>query len=297
MFYAASLLPALLMWEYAAIKVNFRLDRAARKRLFRVGMVVALAAILLEMPIAPLVARLHLGPLGGIAVKTVLVGLIEEGIDYTGLVFLADRRQMAEIGPAAAIPLATGVALGFAVLENILYLLSAAAHGTELAVAVMRAFTAIPGHALDGMAMGAFYCLAWQSRRGVDTRALMAALLVPVAMHAAYDFTAFANALPGHPRWAAYGFPFLLLGEGLLTAALVARAQQSPAAMHGRVSASDLSGRRAITMGLIFLLLGNALIYLAIRSSYTAQITAIAAVPMVLGVDLGLTGLRRQSEA
>ena len=296
MFYAASLLPALLMWEYAAVKVNFRLDRTSRKRLFRVGMVVALAAVLVELPIAPLVARLHLGPLGGLAVKAVLVGLIEESIDYAGLVYLADRRQMAEIGPAAAIPLATGVALGFAVLENVLYLIGAAAHGTELTVAIMRAFTAIPEHALDGMAMGAFYCLAWQSRRGVDERALIAALLVPVAMHAAYDFTVLASALPDHPRWATYGFPFLLLGEGLLTAALVAVAQ-GPAAIHGRVSASDLYGRRAITMGLIFLLLGNALIYLALRSSYPARITAIAAAPMVLGIDLGLTGLKRRSEA
>jgi protease PrsW len=297
MFYALSVLPALLMWEYAAVKVNFRLDRTSRRRLFRVGMVVALGAIVLEMPISLIVAGLRLGPLGSQAVKAVLVGLIEEGVDYAGLVYLADRRQMGAIGPAAAIPLATGIALGFAVLENIGYLIGAAAHGSELAVGVLRAFTAIPEHALDGMAMGAFYCLAWQSRRGVDRRALAAALLVPVVMHAAYDFTAMSTALPGHPRWATYGFPFLLLAEGLLTAALVAIAQHGPAAISSRVSASDLEGRRAITMGLIFLVLGNGLIYLALRSSYPAQVTAIAAAPMVLGFDLGLLGLKRRSEA
>ena len=297
MVYALSLLPALLMWEYAAVKVNFRLDPASRRRLFRVGMVVALAALLLELPITPLVAGLHLSLLGGIATKATLVALIEEGVDYAGLILLADRRQMAEIGPAAAIPLATGIALGFAVLENVIYLIGAATHGTELAVAVMRAFTAIPAHALNGMAMGAFYCLAWQSRRGIDDRALIAALLVPVAMHAAYDFTAMSLALPAHPRWAAYGFPFMLLCEGLLTAALVALSQQGPAAIHGQVGTPDLAGGRAITMGLIFLVLGNVLIYLALRSSYPAQVTAIAAAPMVLGFDLGITGLRRRSEA
>ena len=145
--------------------------------------------------------------------------------------------------------------------------------------------------------MGAFYCLAWQSRRGVDRRALATALLVPVAMHAAYDLTAMSMALPGHPRWATYGFNFLLVSEWLLTAAPVAIAAQGPAAISTRVRASDLEGRRAITMGLILLVLGNALIYLALRSSYPAQVTAIAAAPMGLGFDLGLLGLKRRSEA
>jgi len=297
MVYALSLLPALLMWEYAAVKVNFRLDRASRRWLFPVGMVVALAALVLELAIAPLVAGLHLAPLGGIATKAIVVALIEEGVDFAGLMLLANRRPMAKIGPAAAIPLATGIALGFAVLENVFYLNDAAAHGTELTVAVMRAFTAIPSHALNGMAMGALFCLARQSRRGIDDRALIAALLVPVAMHATYDFTAMTLALPGHPHWAMYGFPFMLLFEGLLGTALVALSQQGSAAVFGQADTPDLAGDRAITMGLIFLVFGSVLICLALRAAYPATVMAIAAAPMVLGFDLGIIGLRRRSEA
>ncbi len=296
MNYLLSLVPALLMWEYVSVKVNVRLDRKTRKRLFRIGFLTALGAGLLEYPIAGAVAPLAGAPLAGLAVKALLVGVIEEGVNFVGMLFLADRKQISAIGPAAAIPLATGVALGFALFENVFYLGVAALHGTEMSTALLRAFTAIPGHALDGMAMGAFYCLAWQSPRRFDMAAALAAWIVPAVMHAGYDFTAFAMALPDQARWASYLFPFVLLTEGLLTAALVSAALRS-VTWAGATDAPDQIGTRAVMMAVVLLLGGNGLLYLAVRAAHPAMFAAIAVAPLVLGVDLALVGMRRRALA
>ena len=293
MNYVLSLLPALLMWEYVSVKVNFRLDRKTRKRLFRVGFLTALAALLLEFPVPGFVQGLPLAPVPGLAVKALLVGVIEEGVDFVGLLFLADRDQIATFGPAAAIPLAAGIGLGFAVLENMFYLGAAALHGQMATVSVLRAFTAIPEHAFDGMVMGAFFCIARQSRRGLDMNAAVLAWVVPALMHAAYDFTAFAESTT---VWAVWVFQILLLGEGLLTAALVGAAPGAEA----RISAAEISdeyGMRALVMSGLLLLFGNGLLYLATRAPQPMEIAAIAVAPMVLGVDLALVGLRRRSLA
>jgi hypothetical protein len=42
-------LPALFMWEFAAIKVNFRLPKPLRKRLFKIGSRFAILAIIIEL--------------------------------------------------------------------------------------------------------------------------------------------------------------------------------------------------------------------------------------------------------
>jgi len=84
---------------------------------------------------------------------------------------------------------AVAVSLGFALLENITYVFS---YG--LGVALIRAFTAIPGHACFGIFMGSWYGQArLYERRGLpeqSRRCLRLALLIPVLLHGTYDFIA-----------------------------------------------------------------------------------------------------------
>lgn len=71
--------------------------------------------------------------------------------------------------------------LGFATLENLLYV---AEGGVE--IAIVRAFTAVPGHALLGVIMGFYFGLAHfeaHRRRGL----LLAAYLSPVVFHGLYN--------------------------------------------------------------------------------------------------------------
>ena len=81
------------------------------------------------------------------------------------------------------------VALGFALWENISYVLN-----FGFPTAVVRAFTAIPGHASFGVFMGIFYSAAKMYEIYGDgiasSRYRVLALVVPILLHGLYDYIA-----------------------------------------------------------------------------------------------------------
>ncbi len=81
------------------------------------------------------------------------------------------------------------VSLGFALWENIGYV---AAYG--MSTALIRAVTAIPGHACFGVFMGTWYGMAKRREAAGDLpgskRMRTRALLIPALLHGFYDFTA-----------------------------------------------------------------------------------------------------------
>lgn len=114
------------------------------------------------------------------------VALIEEGCKYFFL------KKYTWTHPAFdyrfdAIVYSVCVSMGFAVIENILYVLE---HGLE--VGIMRAFTSIPGHGMFAIYMGCFYGIAKLYENNGYTSAtnssLTKALWVPVMLHGFYDF-------------------------------------------------------------------------------------------------------------
>ena len=84
---------------------------------------------------------------------------------------------------------ATVVSLGFALWENISYVLS---YG--FATALVRAVTAIPGHACFGVFMGIFYGIAKKyERMGKKSSSKffrVLSFIVPALLHGTYDFIA-----------------------------------------------------------------------------------------------------------
>jgi protease PrsW len=74
------------------------------------------------------------------------------------------------------------VSLGFAGIENILYVIQ---HGEN--VAYIRAITAVPAHAIFGITMGFYFGLAKFYRKNRLTF-LFKAFLFPVILHGIYDF-------------------------------------------------------------------------------------------------------------
>ncbi len=76
------------------------------------------------------------------------------------------------------------LSLGFAAVENLLYLID---HAEQLMqVGVARALFAIPGHFCDGVLMGYYYSLAAFVARGRIRRRLLT-FLAPVLAHGLYD--------------------------------------------------------------------------------------------------------------
>ena len=117
----------------------------------------------------------------------IIVGLVEEGAKFLVVRFYAYHRPEFD-EPYDGIMYSVMAALGFATLENILYIFSNGA-GTG----VMRALLAMPSHAFDGVLMGYFLGeakFARSDRVGNWLSALGFGLAV--LAHGLYDFIVFA---------------------------------------------------------------------------------------------------------
>lgn len=81
------------------------------------------------------------------------------------------------------------VSLGFALWENISYVMM---YG--FGTAIVRAITAIPGHACFGVFMGIFYGIAkrldYRGNNGLSKLCRILAVVVPALLHGAYDYIA-----------------------------------------------------------------------------------------------------------
>lgn len=95
----------------------------------------------------------------------------------------------------------TFASLGFAVVENILYVISFAgqegmSYGFE--IGLRRGLISIPGHASFGIMMGFFlgYAKLWKVRRnsGKTTLYMILSLVVPILLHTVYDSLLMYNA-------------------------------------------------------------------------------------------------------
>ena len=118
----------------------------------------------------------------------VIVALSEEGAKYL-LLRLFSWKNAEFNCQYDGVVYAVFVSLGFALWENISYVLS---YG--FSTAILRAFTAIPGHACFGVFMGLFYGRARREKNlghdGAAKALNVFAVLVPALLHGAYDYIA-----------------------------------------------------------------------------------------------------------
>ena len=89
------------------------------------------------------------------------------------------------------------VSLGFATLENIVYVLQGGAR-----TAFVRALTAVPAHALFGVAMGYYFSYA-KFLPEYEKKYLTLSVCIPIVLHGIYDFLCFAeeNFWKSHPEF------------------------------------------------------------------------------------------------
>ncbi len=121
-----------------------------------------------------------------------VVGLAEEGAKYV-LLKRATWGHPEFNCRFDGVVYAVFVSLGFALWENIGYVLM---HG--LGTALLRAVTAVPGHACFGVFMGCWYAQAYEmARQGQEQNSKplrVLAVVLPTLLHGAYDLLAVTSA-------------------------------------------------------------------------------------------------------
>lgn len=187
---AAALLPAIVLMWY--IRKQDRIERESAEFVMSVagvGAVTVISAMILE-------------GIGGALLKPFLP---KDSALYNAIYFFLIVAGSEELGKYVALRLRTwrspefnytydavvyavAASLGFAAVENVLYVFIGG-----LATAAARAVTAVPGHAIFGVFMGCHYGLAKRAdargfQRETDIE-MVKAFVVPVILHGFYDFT------------------------------------------------------------------------------------------------------------
>ena len=175
-------------------------------KLFAAGLVTPLAAFLIELVMIPVCNVL---PSGLVIPAQAFIGIavVEEGVKLAALVMIVrKRKEFDEILDGAVY--AVSVAMGFALLENIMYVFGSDA---PMSVALIRGFTAVPLHALAGGFMG----LAVARDKIESKGSITAAFLIAVIIHGAYDWFLMDSRLSN-----LFIYPLLITGWWLLIRAI-----------------------------------------------------------------------------
>lgn len=175
-------------------------------KLFAVGLVTPLIASLLEGITIPLCGVL---PPGLVIPAQAFLGIavVEEGVKLAAMILILRRRkEFDEILDGAVYAIA--VSMGFALVENIMYVFGSEA---PMAVALIRGFTAVPLHALAAGFMG----LAIAREKIESKGSIAGAFVIAVIIHGAYDWFLMDQRLPN-----ILIYPLLIAGWWLLIRAI-----------------------------------------------------------------------------
>ncbi len=113
----------------------------------------------------------------------VVAGLVEEAFKYLAfLLVIWKNREFDEMYDG--IVYCVFISLGFATVENVAYVFSRGGLNTAL----IRAFSAVPAHALFGASMGYYLGVAKFVSKDKRLKYMLSGLLVPVLLHGIYDF-------------------------------------------------------------------------------------------------------------
>ncbi len=243
---SSSVAPALLLLWYFHARDAYPEPPKVVWQTFGLGVASAAPAVLLAFAIETIVGDISDPWMAGFSQAFLGAALPEDLTKFAVLYFFCLRavlyffclRHVAFDEPMDGLVYGVAASMGFAALENLLYVWQGG-----FSVAVMRAFTAVPFHAMHGAIMGYFLGLYrfMPHRRGFF---LIMALVVPFFLHGAYDFPLLTTGyLPdGDPATGllivtALAVMTAELGLALTLATRVRRAQQAGA--HERAVAPD----------------------------------------------------------
>jgi protease PrsW len=132
----------------------------------------------------------------------IVVALSEEGFKFLILrLYAYPKKDFNE--PYDGIMYAVAISMGFAAIENVLYVA-----GGGLTVGLLRMFTAVPAHGAFAHMMGFFVGKAkFMETKGKRVTYMMTGLFLAVLTHGAYDFFLMYDGA----AWALFSFVVLLI--------------------------------------------------------------------------------------
>jgi len=189
----AAVMPAMALFFYGIVKTRGDWRNEGLWTALLVGAICVFGTFVVSYPLEAVRPSLALPAAWDAAADALFIAAIpEETAKFLVLVFIALRHADVR-REQDTITLALGVSLGFAAMENAVYVLDP---GNWASTAAMRALTAVPSHGLDGLLMGALLIRARLS----ETRKIpgfLWALAAPIGLHAAYDFPILLVRHPG----------------------------------------------------------------------------------------------------
>ncbi|MBC8111071.1 MAG: PrsW family intramembrane metalloprotease [Verrucomicrobia bacterium] len=190
---ALSVAPCLAIAFY--IYERDKLDKEPRHLLvmcFILGIVSVSPALDIEEIAAKILEKIHVLPgsnWGYTFYYACMIATAEELCKFGFVMWFAyPRKEFDE--PFDGITYGVMIGMGFATLENVLYVFQEKAFDEGVKVALMRMFTAVPAHATFAVLMGYFVGLA-KFRRTHTRRLVFVGLMAAIIFHTAYDFFLF----------------------------------------------------------------------------------------------------------
>ena len=151
------------------------------------------------------------GTITGVAIFSyAVVGFSEEASKFLGLRFYSYRQKSFD-EQLDGIVYGVMVSMGFATLENVMYVMKYAEAGQGLQVGLQRMFLSVPAHASFGVVMGYFVGKA-KFKSSNSLMVMFTGLLIAIFFHGTYDFFLFL------PTYSHIGKE---MSEGLLAAGAI----------------------------------------------------------------------------
>ncbi|GDX51079.1 protease PrsW [Bacteroidota bacterium] len=188
---ALALAPGLAIMIFIYWKDKF--DREPKRLLalsFLLGAISIIPAIVLEEFFSGYSKSIPIYLLSNAVNAVLVVGLAEEGSKYfMTRYFLYPHKSFNE--PFDGITYSVMVSMGFATVENLIYVLN----NGGMETALLRMVTAVPAHATFGVVMG--YYLGLKKFDTLNRNFGLKAIAYAALLHGAYDFFLFINYYPG----------------------------------------------------------------------------------------------------
>lgn len=186
-----TILPSILIIIFFVNSDRFREPTSEILKVFFYGILITIPAYFLNSFFASILyqTKLHHSLIGSFFTAAP----IEEGLKLAVMYYLVFKMKDFN-EPLDGIVYGVSVSLGFATLENFyyVYVLSDTFNTSAMSLAALRAFSAIPAHAVFGIFMGYFFMKYAFIKKGDN---LIFAFLVPFALHGCYNLFVYSNFL------------------------------------------------------------------------------------------------------